>query len=274
MMSLLMQHVSVSFTRAPWLAWGAVFQFLLAAVLLILMLYNHYSGPTIEVMGLNRWVKPLKFALSIGVYMLSMAVVLPYWTRGQASWLHIIICLCMVVEISCIVLQAARGVSSHFNITTPFNISIYATMGTMIYINTMALCYCWWLSLYPADGTTSPYPALSPALHSAIVWGLALVVLASLQGIHMVAVVHSSRVGGPMGGAGLPFLNWSTQFGDLRVAHFIGLHGLQLVPLAVVIAARLGYHSIWIARSGGLLILALMVLAFLQAMAGRAVVSD
>jgi hypothetical protein len=60
--------------------------------------------------------------------------------------------------------------------------------------------------------------------------GMALFVVGSLLGFVIVGN-RGHNVPGPDGGPGLPFLNWALDQGDLRVAHFVGLHALQALPL-------------------------------------------
>jgi hypothetical protein len=88
-------------------------------------------------------------------------------------------------------------------------------------------------------------------------------------------VIGAHTVGLEDGGPGLPIVGWSTDGGDLRVAHFVGLHALQVLPLLGWLLTT--YAPVWISPkararivgAAGALWLALTLLVFWQALRGQ-----
>jgi len=186
-----------------------------------------------QILGINPWVKPLKFAVSITIYVWTVAWLLGDVRAGapRAAVISRGVSLAMFVEIACIAGQSWRGVPSHFNEHTPLNQAIFSAMGAMIALNT--LLAAWLLVLYFRCQTGLP-----PSRVWAVRLGLALLLVGSSIGGMMIGR-GAHAVGVPDGGPGLPFVNWSTEGGDLRPVHAVGLHALQILPLLACALTRI-----------------------------------
>ncbi len=189
------------------------------AVLAIVSLFD-----STQILGINRWIKPMKFFISIAIFVWTVAVYLNF-LKGYAKSSRLIswgIIAIFFVEMFVIILQSARGTTSHFNIKTLLDAMLFAIMGLAIFLNTLLAAYLLYL-----------YFKAEIDLPKAIVWGmrlgLILFLASSFEGAYMSAQVGHA-VGVADGGKGLPLVNWSTEGGDLRVAHFIGMHAFQAVP--------------------------------------------
>ena len=192
-----------------------------------------------QVMGINPWIKPLKFALSGAIYWWSLAWVLttlPVSAAPAVRWIGLGAAITIWVEIVLIWMQAARGTTSHFNVSSAFDGMVFSVMGIFILINT--LLNVWALALLWRTDLT-----VAPAVAWGIRLGLLLFILGAAEG-GLMAGRLAHTVGGPDGGPGLPGLNWSTRHGDLRIAHFVGMHALQGLPLVGWLVTRLGLASV------------------------------
>ncbi|GGP48274.1 hypothetical protein [Saccharothrix coeruleofusca] len=199
------------------------------------------------------WLKPFKFAVSLALYSITLSwlLSLPHkgkrWTSGLATTIAVI----MLLDVGLVAAQAARGQFSHFNTSDdPFTRLVQAAFATTIPVMFLANVA---LALIMAGQRLG-----DRSLALAVRGGLGLAVLGMASGYLMVFANRGRRsavpdaagnvvqlsgghtVGAPDGGAGLPVTAWSTTGGDLRIPHFVGMHGLQVVLLLALGLTALG----------------------------------
>ncbi|MDQ0473780.1 ABA4-like family protein [Labrys wisconsinensis] len=220
--------------------------------------------------GVNVWTKPLKFEASLALFAFSLAWFMPMasdaFRRSLAGravvWAFVVPA---AFEIAYIVWRASRGEASHFNTATPAAAIGYALMGLgAVTLTLTAPLLAWGIARRDA-------PPADPAYRLAVILGLALTfVLGGIEGMVMSAGAGHA-VGAPLAGdAGVPVFGWLRSAGDLRVAHFLGIHAQQAIPLAGALAAALLPARARPAVLGfAALYAGLTIAAFVEAMAGR-----
>ncbi len=259
-------------------------------VLMIIMLGACVIGLIFDprlITGAPAWAKPAKFGISISFYAFTLVWLLSY-VKGHPRLVGLISWAtfgAFLVEAVILVVQVVRGVSSHFNIGTGFDKSLFSLMGSFVMVI--------WLMNLLAIILLMRQKFSDPAL----AWSLRLALLLTLVGASLgfLMTSHTSpaqeaalaahqqlqsfgahSVGVEDGGPGLPLVGWSTTGGDLRIAHFLGLHALQLLPLFGWLIMRLRYstaHRVALVWLGAFAYLGLIALTAWQALRGQSIVA-
>lgn len=220
------------FERQPVVARFAVLCFAAAGMALLLSAVDPRT-----IAGVPVWLKPAKFFLSVGVFTGTMAwffgYVRPERRRSPAMRMTVaVLLLTACFELAWITWQGARGLPSHFNFDTPFYSAMYSLMGlAALALAGTTLPLAWEIARRPVAG-------LDPGFRLAVILGLLLTFAlgASLGG-------YISAAGGASVGphhSAIPLFAWNQIGGDLRVAHFFGIHAQQAIPLygAALVALR------------------------------------
>ncbi|MEU4741275.1 hypothetical protein AB0G02_12545 [Actinosynnema sp. NPDC023658] len=222
--------------------------------------------------GSPIWFKPFKFAVSLGLYGVTLAWMLTRTTRWRRAgwWAGTVVAVAGTAEMAVIVGQVLRGRRSHFNVATPLDGQLWQLMAVTI------------VTLWAMHAVIAVVLALSRFTDRAAGLSIRLGLLLSLVGLGLgflmtspapgqdddAGVVGAHSVGAPDGGPEMALTGWNTAAGDLRVPHFVGLHALQVLPLLVALFGRRATPKL----SWGLAIgyAGLMALVTWQALRGQA----
>lgn len=235
--------------RRPVLAWGGL-------LILLLMIPTGLAlaiDPR-QLGGAPIWLKPLKFQLSVGLYLLTLAwffgyVRAAFWRSafgGLIAWIAVLTGLFEVIYIS---VQAGLGQASHFNFTDPFHILMYSLMGlAAVLLTGMAALLAIGVSREQEGG-------LHPAFRLSVALGLALTFVLGVSVGGLLSTGQGHWIGGTQSDlGGVPVFGWSRDGGDLRVPHFFAIHALHVLPvfgwlLTRVWRGRNALVVVWIASA-------------------------
>jgi hypothetical protein len=240
--------------------------------------------------GVPAWLKPAKFAVSISIYCFTL-LWLQTHVRGRPRLVRLVAWAtagALGMEMVIIAAQVVRGTTSHFNAATPLDSALWDAMAFFVVV------------VWGANLLTAVLLIVQRMPDPAFAWSLRLGVLVSFVGMSVAFLMttetpkqakaaEAAGIDAPIqgahsvsvedGGPGLPLTGWSTTGGDLRVPHFVGLHGLQALPLIGFLLT--GFGPCWL-RQGhrtalvwttALSYLGLVVLLTWQALRGQPLIA-
>ncbi|WP_245816743.1 hypothetical protein [Lentzea albidocapillata] len=213
--------------------------------------------------GSPIWLKPFKFAVSLALYAFTLAWLLTYLKRFQRVgwWAGTVLAAAGALEMVVIVGQVVRGRRSHFNFETPLDTALFSIMGSTIVV------------LWVTHAIVAILLWRTKIENEALSWSIRLGLVISFLGLGVGflmtqpkpgqaldgGTLGSHTVGAPDGGAYMAITGWSTEHGDLRVGHFVGMHALQVLPVLIALLGNRASAKLAWVLSGSFLGIFLLV---------------
>jgi len=173
--------------------------------------------------GPVSWRKPIEFGLSGGITTLSLAAVMGRLPRtGWLAWPCAVAISFFVPETALIDLQRWRGVPSHFNNDTPFDATIFTSMGALVGFVSLAIILMTIWSFISLRGPGSSAFAIRA--------GMVFLTIGQLLGFAILAngfAVDDVYRASIFGAAG-----------EMKLPHAVALHGLQVLGLLALLLER------------------------------------
>jgi hypothetical protein len=211
-------------------------------VLAVVALIGVFADSRVLV-GAPIWLKVFKFSVSFVLYGTTLAWMLSLLPRRSriAWWAATVIVVMAFLEMAVITTQVIRGHTSHFNETNAFDGMLWDAMGKSILVL--------WLAQLVVAVVLARQPLGDRAATYAVRLGLLVSLLGMLAAIPMVMPSAAPGIEGITGGHSvgladgsgptMPVTAWNLTGGDLRIGHFVGLHGLQALPLLALLLSVL-----------------------------------
>lgn len=177
--------------------------------------------------GPVSWRKPTTFGLSFGLTVVTLTwLTTTLRLRDRTRWVLLgTFVAASLVEVGLVVLQAWRGVPSHFNLSSPFDGAVFISMGVSVAFVAAVIVV---VTVLAFTSSEAPRP-------TALAVQLGLVTL-----------VVAQAIGGTMIGRGVVALADEGQNaaylagGTLKLAHAVTMHGVQLLPILAAVLAWVG----------------------------------
>jgi hypothetical protein len=229
------------------------------------------------------WLKPFKFSVSSVIFIGSILYFLKYISNQKFIYLtNKIVSYGLMIELLIIFFQAFRGRMSHFNNQTFEDMILFQIMAITIVCVWLGFgVYAWKLFKSTEYGNDIVFKGIQVgAIITFLTMPFAFTMPQPSKTQLQEIIKNKSQIGLVVGSHTVdekdpsqtyPLTGWAKTGGDLRIAHFLGLHALQILPILSFLLTGMNLSISYkkrILSTTGLFYLLLVVVVLVKALKG------